>query len=76
MHSGEKDNQNYLKPGFVKDIIERVGEQLLNVILLMMERDLPEQDRFLEVRSNIAYINIMMMLYLQVLIPLRLIRLV
>ena len=60
VHSGEKDNQNYLKPGFVKDIIERVGEQLLNVILLMMERDLPEQDRFLEARSNIAYINIMM----------------
>jgi len=42
VYSGEKDNQNYLKQGFVKDIIERVGEQLLNVILLMMERDLPE----------------------------------
>ena len=36
VHSGGKGNQNYLKPGFVKNIIERVGEQLLNVILLMM----------------------------------------
>ena len=36
LHSGEKGNQNYIKPEFVQAIVKKLMEQLLNVIQLMM----------------------------------------
>ena len=50
LHSGEQGNQNYIRPEFVKAIVEKVNgtvvelmEQLLNVMLLMKALEIQQK---------------------------------